>query len=121
MLRLTELKLPLNHSPGAIEAAVVAHFGIAADETLTSKIDKGIGKIPQKYSGFAAVLEAAKTAIVKKALDPEQCEIVSCVWPTPPESSDAKVDVKVLGNDGGAITECKTGNGEGVVLGVFCP
>ena len=32
MLRLTELKLPLDHGPGAIEAAVIAHLGLAPDE-----------------------------------------------------------------------------------------
>jgi len=32
MLRLTELKLPLDHAPGEIEAALLARLGIGADE-----------------------------------------------------------------------------------------
>jgi len=53
-------------------------------------------------------------------LDPEECETVSCVWDTPPSAASGAVDVDVVANDGDAISECKEGNNEGVILDVFC-
>ena len=35
MLRLTELKLPLGHAPGALRAAVAERLGLASDETIS--------------------------------------------------------------------------------------
>ena len=35
MLRLTELKLPLDHSPGALREAVIGRLGMAADDLLS--------------------------------------------------------------------------------------
>jgi hypothetical protein len=53
-------------------------------------------------------------------LDPDECETVSCVWDTPPTTASSAVDVDVVANDGGAISECKEGNNEGVILDVYC-
>jgi hypothetical protein len=55
-----------------------------------------------------------------KVLAPEECETVSCTWGSPPSSEGQKVDITVVPNDDGAYTECKPGNNEGMVLGVFC-
>jgi hypothetical protein len=41
--------------------------GILASETITGRIDAGIQKLSQRYSGFAGVLEAAKNAVLKPA------------------------------------------------------
>src|SRR3982750_1266839 len=41
--------------------------GILASETITGKLDAGIGKIAEKYSGFAGVLGALKGAVLKAA------------------------------------------------------
>ncbi|MCU1274799.1 MAG: hypothetical protein JWO48_2230 [Bryobacterales bacterium] len=41
-------------------------LGIIASQTLSSRIDQGIAKIQQKYSGLAEVLQAAKGAIVNE-------------------------------------------------------
>ena len=41
--------------------------GILASDTITGKIDSGINKIAEKYSGFAGVLSAAKSAVLKPA------------------------------------------------------
>jgi uncharacterized protein len=40
MLRLTEIKLPLDHGPEALQAAVIAHLGIAADELQSCTVFK---------------------------------------------------------------------------------
>lgn len=53
-------------------------------------------------------------------LDPEECESVMCIWDTPPETPGAAVDVDVVANDGGAVSECKEGNNAGVVQDVWC-
>jgi LssY C-terminus len=41
--------------------------GILANETVSARLDQGIGKVAQKYAGFAGILEAAKDAILKEA------------------------------------------------------
>jgi hypothetical protein len=60
------------------------------------------------------------TATTTKALQPEQCEVVSCVWDSPPVTESEAVDVTVKANSDGALTECKEGNNAGVVLDVYC-
>jgi len=40
--------------------------GILANETLSSRMDSGIGKVSQKYSGLGGFLEAAKGAVFKE-------------------------------------------------------
>jgi hypothetical protein len=40
--------------------------GILANETLSSRMDSGIGKIAEKYSGFGGFLSAAKNAVFKE-------------------------------------------------------
>lgn len=44
--------------------------GIKATEALTSQADRGIAKLGQRYESLAAVLQVAKTAVVKP-VDPE--------------------------------------------------
>ena len=51
---------------------------------------------------------------------PEQCDLVSCTWGMPPATEDMAVDVIVKPNDDGAYAECKPGNNDGIVKGVFC-
>ncbi|HMR06598.1 MAG TPA: CARDB domain-containing protein [Polyangiaceae bacterium] len=66
------------------------------------------------YDGATQVCSAKTT----KALNPGECETVSCTWTNPPTS--AKTDIQVVADDGGANTECKEGNNLGTVLGVVC-
>ena len=40
-------------------------LGIIASETLSGRLESGIGRVAQKYSGLAGVLEAAKSTVVK--------------------------------------------------------
>jgi hypothetical protein len=68
------------------------------------------------YVGGALVC-ASET---KATLLPEQCEIVSCKWDSPPTTEATAVNVTVVPNDDQALTECKDENNEGVVLDVFC-
>lgn len=41
--------------------------GILADETLTGRLDAGLGKLGEQYSGFADILSAAKNAVFQQA------------------------------------------------------
>ncbi|AKT37943.1 FG-GAP repeat domain-containing protein [Chondromyces crocatus] len=68
------------------------------------------------YAGGTNVCATATS----KALAPGECETVSCVWATAPTSQGAAVDVTVIPNDDGAYAECKPGNNEGLLRGVFC-
>ena len=68
------------------------------------------------YVGGAAVCSTTTS----KALAPEECEVVSCVWATPPTTDGGAVDVTVFPNDDGAYAECKSGNNKGIVHHVFC-
>lgn len=68
------------------------------------------------YVAGAKVCVGATT----QPLAPDACELVSCEWGTPPETPETAVDVAVVANDGGAVTECKGGNNDGVIYGVFC-
>jgi len=54
------------------------------------------------------------------ALQPEECETVSCLWEDPPTTQAGAVDVDVVANDGGEITECHEGNNNGIIKAVFC-
>lgn len=47
-------------------------IGILASQSLSSRIDQGIGKVAQKYADLAQILEAAKSAV----LSPTEAEIV---------------------------------------------
>ena len=55
-----------------------------------------------------------------KPLFPDECEVVSCMWDGAPAADASAVDITVKANDGGAVTECKDGNDEGIVLHVYC-
>ncbi|MEZ4221624.1 MAG: CARDB domain-containing protein [Polyangiaceae bacterium] len=66
------------------------------------------------YDGSTQVCSATTS----KALNPGECESVSCTWANPPTSQ--KKDIQVVADDGGANTECKEGNNQGSVLGVVC-
>jgi len=41
--------------------------GILPSETITGKLDSGIGKLADKYAGLAGILSAAKSAVLKSA------------------------------------------------------
>lgn len=58
--------------------------------------------------------------VTTDALDPEECEQVTCLWTDPPTSPTSAVDVDVVVNDGHGISECHEGNNLGVVMGVYC-
>jgi len=40
--------------------------GILANETISARLDSGIGKVAERYSGFGGILEAAKNAVLKQ-------------------------------------------------------
>ncbi len=61
------------------------------------------------------------TAETTGPLDPEECESVSCEWTDPPSGEDQAVEVDVVVNAGGDVTECKSENNDGIIQGVFCP
>jgi hypothetical protein len=73
----------------------------------------GSGVKASFYDGATKVCEAVTT----KALQPGECELVTCTWDTPPEEP---VDIHVIGDEDNEKSECKEGNNEGTVIGVFC-
>lgn len=70
---------------------------------------------------FSVAGEVVCTAATTGPLEPEECESVSCVWNEPPTTDGTAVDVDVLVNGDGDVTECKSENNDGIVQGVFCP
>ncbi len=77
-LKFTELefgnqKLPLSALVAGVDNAretVNAQGrieGILASETITARLDSGIRKVAERYSGFAGILETAKSALLKPA------------------------------------------------------
>jgi hypothetical protein len=70
--------------------------------------------------GFYVMGALVCETLTTMPLDPEECETVSCVWATPPQSQAEAVDVDVVANSDGGISECKEGNNGGVVLDVWC-
>ncbi len=69
---------------------------------------------------FYAAGVAVCTATTSQALDLEECEVVPCLWDSPPASADTAVDVIATPNADGAYQECKEGNNDGTVFGVWC-
>ncbi|PKN31531.1 MAG: hypothetical protein CVU63_23460 [Deltaproteobacteria bacterium HGW-Deltaproteobacteria-20] len=55
-----------------------------------------------------------------QALQPGECETVSCTWDTPPTTAATATDITVVANNDNSLTECKDGNNEGTISGVFC-
>jgi hypothetical protein len=45
---------------------------------------------------------------------------VSCTWDTPPTTAATATDITVVANNDNSLTECKDGNNEGTISGVFC-
>ncbi len=76
----------------------------------------GVGLNVGFYLGAQKICEAKTT----EAILPEECSQVNCVWTSPPQVENQKVDVTVIPNDDGAYAECKGGNNVGTIYGVFC-
>lgn len=90
--------------------------------TLSSAVcNRGADSIAPGLSvGFYADGQKVCAAKTSKALAPDECETVSCDWAGPPTKQSDAVDVVVKANDDQAYLECKPGNDQGVVLGVYC-
>jgi hypothetical protein len=67
------------------------------------------------YDGTTLVCSTKTT----KALQPGECEDVTCAWTTPPKGNTG-VDITVIADDGGEKAECKEGNNQGTIFGVKC-
>ncbi len=70
--------------------------------------------------GFYVGADQVCQTTTMTALDPEECEQVTCLWTSPPTNQNTAVDVTVIANDGQGASECHEGNNVGVVKGVFC-
>jgi hypothetical protein len=90
--------------------------------TLSAPIcNRGADSIAAGLSvGFYVGDQLVCSTETSKPLAPDECETVSCTWDAPPTTPGMAVDVTVIPNDDGAYTECKAGNNEGTVLGVYC-
>lgn len=109
-------------SPDATAGASTAYTCDGSAATLTAPIcNRGTAPVGAGLKvGFYAAGDLACSTETSKPLYPDDCEVVSCVWNGAPASDGQAVDVIVKANDGGAVTECKDGNDEGVVLHVYC-
>ena len=76
----------------------------------------GAGVAVGFYDGTTLVCHTETT----QPLQPGECEEVSCVWDDPPTAAGESVDITVVANDDDSLTECKDGNNEGVITGVWC-
>lgn len=71
-LRMAGLRTPVHTQLTAVENARESVNdkgeiqGILANETLSSRMDSGISKVAEKYSGFGGFLNAAKSAVFKE-------------------------------------------------------
>jgi hypothetical protein len=90
--------------------------------TLSAPVcNRGADPVAQGLSvGFfvngASVCEGHTTS----TLQPGMCEDVTCTWAAPPTTQAGAVDVTVTPNDQMQYAECKKGNNDGVIQGVFC-
>lgn len=95
---------------------------VGSTATLTAPIcNRGADSVGTGLSvGFYVDGQKVCATATTIALAPDECETVSCAWDTAPESENSAVDVTVIPNDDGAYAECKDGNNEGILQGVFC-
>lgn len=101
-------------------SSLVACAGTTANLTV-DVCNRGTAAIaPGMVVGFYDDGTPVCTTTTSVVLQPEACEAVTCPWPDAPIGADNAVDVTVVANDGGGLAECKDGNNEGVVEGVFC-
>jgi hypothetical protein len=83
--------------------------------------NRGAAAVPPNIVvGFYVDGELICSTMTTMALEPEQCELVQCLWSSPPSDPASAVDVDVVADDAGSVTECQEQNNHGVVLGVFC-
>ncbi|MCA9632920.1 MAG: hypothetical protein KC766_34950 [Myxococcales bacterium] len=68
--------------------------------------------------GFYAEGNVVCSATTSKALNPGECETVSCTWADAPTSGE--VDVTVIADDKSDRNECREANNQGTIPGVQC-
>ena len=68
--KLSAMVAGVDNARESVDPSTGKILGILGSETLTSRIDQGINKLSQKYGGFAEILQAAKSMVVKP-VDPE--------------------------------------------------
>ncbi|MBK8259234.1 MAG: hypothetical protein IPK82_42080 [Polyangiaceae bacterium] len=107
------------------DATAGASAGFTCDgttATLTAPIcNRGSAPVgPGIKVGFYLGTTLVCSTQTQKSLFPDQCDIVTCAWDGAPKDPADAVDLTVKANDGGGVTECKDGNNEGIVVGVYC-
>ncbi|MBI4703350.1 MAG: hypothetical protein HY744_19725 [Deltaproteobacteria bacterium] len=115
--------MPNGNAIGDATAGASKSYACAGDAAnlMVSVCNRGAAAIPPGVKvGFYVAGQKVCETETKKAIEPEACESVSCTWPSPPENAADQVDVQVVADDGDGLTECKEGNNDGVVYGVFC-
>jgi hypothetical protein len=105
-------------------AALTYTCGAARAATLSMLVcNRGAAPVASGVPvGFYAGSPLAKvcSTTTNAALDPGQCQSVSCVWANPPPGSGGAVAVTVVPNDGATTAECNPGNNNGLILNVYC-
>ncbi len=113
-----------NGQSTADPTAGASQFNSCNGTTATLKVDvcnrgadaMGAGVSVGFFNGSELVCETQ----TQGPLQPGECELVSCLWSDPPTSELDAVDIRVVANHDGALTECKEGNNEGTITGVYC-
>ena len=83
--------------------------------------NRGASALPPGINvGFYVAGSSVCQAQTSGAIEPGTCVTVTCEWSAPPSSSADAVDVDVVADDGGSVTECKEGNNHGTILDVYC-
>jgi len=103
---------------GASNQFVCASGGVTLSSPICNRGADPIGA--GLHVGFYVGGNVVCSTKTTKALAPEECESVGCLWVAPPPADAAAVDVTVFPNDDGAYAECKSGNNKATVLHVFC-
>lgn len=68
--KLSAKVVKVDNARESVDAETGQIVGILGSETFSARMDQGIGKVAQRFSGLAEILQAAKTAVVKES-DPE--------------------------------------------------
>ncbi|HRI70652.1 MAG TPA: VCBS repeat-containing protein [Polyangium sp.] len=106
--------------PTAGASSFFACSGMGVEMTLPI-CNRGTDPIGTGLSvGFYVGAQKICSTTTMEIIQAGECRNVNCVWGTPPQLENQKVDVTVIPNDDGAYAECKPGNNLGTIYGVFC-
>jgi hypothetical protein len=110
------------YTPDFTTGASDEYACIGGEVTLSAPVcNRGAAPVAPGVSvGFFVNGQLVCSTETTMLLSPDDCETVTCTWTSPPVQEPDAVDVTVTSNFDKALTECKDGNNDGVILHVFC-